>query len=89
MRSVQLAIPDIATGELQYWFNRYEKEAKPDDEDEIVLAATTGSTRGFLTRADFIRMAAWKSARPRKHHEKNDGAAVREITKSAFASTSD
>jgi hypothetical protein len=41
--------------------------------------------QGYYTRAQLVRTCRWKSARPRRHVEKNADSFVREVTRTALA----
>src|SRR5439155_17403220 len=45
--------------------------------------------QGFLTKSLFVRLACWKSRRPKAKYESNDEATIRAATARAFKATDD
>jgi len=43
----------------------------------------------YLMRANLIKLACWKSNRPRRYYESNDDQAVREVTRFSFGTPSE
>jgi hypothetical protein len=64
------------------WALRY----GPDDDDrEAFRVGEAAKAAGFLTRADFIALAAWKTPRSKTLCQKNSEAYVRQVTASALS----
>jgi len=55
----------------------------PDD-PEIEPRALRARKRGFLTKADFLRLARWKTPRSRRRVERNAESFVRAVTRTAL-----
>lgn len=73
--------------EISHWSERYEYPGEP----ELVAGPVTSSrSRGYLTKADFLQIARWKTPRSQARCTKNDPKFVEEVTRLALApSTSD
>lgn len=73
--------------EIGRWAERYEYPGEP----ELIAGPVTSSrTRGYLTKADFLEIARWKTPRSRARCMKNGPEFVEEVTRLALAaSTSD
>ncbi|MGE5277768.1 MAG: hypothetical protein ACM3SU_12290 [Acidobacteriota bacterium] len=56
----------------------------PDDAGIERLAARA-RRRGCITKADFLRLAAWKTSRSRRRVERNTESFVRAVTRTAMA----
>lgn len=67
--------------EIPRWAAAY---TYPLGDTEPIAIGLNAKATGFLTRPEFLALARWKSARPSKHHEKNDEATVEEVTRFAF-----
>jgi hypothetical protein len=60
----------------------------PDGESDRRLTTVVGPaarSRGYLTRAEFLEVCAWKSPRSKPHCSRNSERAVRTVTRAAFA----
>jgi len=61
----------------------------PDNEDEkkqeIFVFMKDVRKRGYLSKKELIAILRWKSPRPLRHYELNDGKDIKEITRLAFA----
>lgn len=73
---LQFPISDIHRWAAEYTY--------PQGDELPVSIGMVAKARGFLTRSQFLELARWKSARPAKHHEKNDDETVEEVTRFAF-----
>lgn len=67
--------------EIPRWAEAY---TYPLGDTEPVEIGAAAKGQGYLTRPQFLALARWKSARPAKHHEKNDAATVEAVTRFAF-----
>lgn len=68
--------------EIPHWAAKY------DYDDEIPLAVgNRARERGYLDRADFLDLALWKSARPKKRCGGNTESYVHAVTAAALSST--
>lgn len=78
--------PRISTAEFIGWSTRF-----PGDPSEPALAALRPRVlaRGHLTRPEFLRLCEWKSPRSRPRCRENTAAAIRALTRAAFASPDD
>jgi hypothetical protein len=68
--------------EVRKWAALYDY---PGEAELIAGPVESGRTRGYLTRAEFLAVAEWKSARPRKRYQTNSSDRIEEITRIAFA----
>lgn len=68
--------------EIDRWAAAY---TYPLGDAEPISIGSTAKTQGFLTRAQFLALARWKSAMPSKHHQKNDEQTVEEVTRFSFS----
>ena len=55
----------------------------PDD-PEIERRARRARRQRYLTKADFLRLARWKTPRSRRRIERNEESFVREVTRTAL-----
>ncbi len=58
-------------------------------EDAIVQKLSHVKERGYLTKKEFLEIGMWKSARPKRHYEKNSSEEIKEITSKAFKAISE
>jgi hypothetical protein len=68
--------------DIQRWAADY---SYPEDDTRPIEIGNAARRAGFLTRAEFLIIARWKSRRPAKRHEQNDEDMVREVTRFAFS----
>jgi hypothetical protein len=65
----------------------------PDNEDEktqeIFVYMKEVRKRGYLSKKELIEILRWKSPRPLRHYELNDGKDIKEITRLSFATKND
>lgn len=73
--------------DLREWASRF-PEADADRRMVDRLRAAVRE-RGHLTRAEFLRLCAWKTPRSKPHCAKNSTHAIRTLTRAAFASSDD
>ena len=60
----------------------------PDDDDrEAFRVGAAAKAAGFLTRSDFLAIAAWKTRRTSARCRLNSEAYVRQVTASALSAT--
>lgn len=69
-------------GDIQPWAAKY---WYPEDDAVPIEVGHAACRAGFLTKAEFLIIARWKSRRPGKRHEHNDENMVREVTRFAFS----
>jgi hypothetical protein len=73
------------------WSARYDKDYSDSEDCQVEqrLKAWLAQQKEpkFLDREHFKDIAMWKSRRPKRHYEKNDGAFVRQVTEHAFGAT--
>ncbi len=67
--------------EIARWAAAY---TYPLGDSEPISIGAIAKSQGFLTRAQFLALARWKSARPSKHHQRNDEQTVEEVTRFSF-----
>ncbi len=68
--------------DLDYWAGQYNY---PKGDDEPTRIGEWAREKGYLTKAQFVALAAWKSERPRRRHERNSENVIREVTRFALA----
>jgi hypothetical protein len=69
-----------------YWAARY---SDSQSDDAVAEVAQRARERGYLTRADFLQIARWKSPRSKPASESNTEEYVREVTRIAFSTSSE
>ena len=69
---------------IERWAGRY---SYPGETELIGGAVARGRERGYLTKADFLEIARWKTPRSKSRCERNDPDFVEEVTKIALAPT--
>ncbi len=74
--------PRFKTSEIAKWAGLYDY---PGEADLISGPAAAARARGCLTLKEFLEIAEWKSARPRKHYRSNQAAFVEEVSRLAFS----
>ena len=79
-RKFRLRFPVSA---VERWAGRFADASDASLERDVAPAARR---QGYLTREQFLRIAAWKTARSRPRCERNTDAFVREVTGAALAS---
>jgi hypothetical protein len=79
MRRFRLRFPGAR---IQHWASRFSDSGEDDLESEI---APRIQRRGFLTRADFLRLCRWKTPRSRPHVERNPEGFIRAVTATALS----
>lgn len=70
---------------LEFWASRF-----PDSPGTLRIMneiAPRTRERGSLTKADFLTICEWNSARPRKLYRSNTEDFIREITRASFTTT--
>ena len=75
---------------IKEYAKRYDERNKGTD-DEIAAneIAEWFKTNRYLDKERFMRIALWKSRRPKRHYEDNDDATIREITEFSFGTKSE
>jgi len=68
--------------QITYWANRFPDTAGDDAPQRIGVRARS---RGFLTRADFLKLCSWKTPRSRPHVERNSEGFIRAASQTAFS----
>ena len=70
------------------WSARYDEDYLHSEYHPVEQSLKTwlAEQRGqkFLDKGRFLKLAAWKSPRAKRHHERNDSDFVREVTELAF-----
>ncbi len=74
--------PRFKRSEISKWAGLYDY---PGEVELIAGPVARSRSRGYLTREDFLDIAEWKSARPRKHYQANQPAFIEEFSRLAFA----
>lgn len=81
---------EIETLASEYCVAKTESEQKQlDEEREVMKLAKDAGQRGQLTRAEFVRIARWKSQRPLQRYQQNPDEQVEAVTQRAFALQND
>ena len=79
--------------QLQFPLNEVERWAAeytyPAGDTAVIEIGDAAKQQGYLNRPQFLAMAKWKSARPSRHHQRNDAATVEEVTRFAFGASSE
>ncbi len=68
---------------IEFWASRF-----PDSPDTLrIMREITPRTRskGYLSKADFLTICEWNSARPRALYRSNAEDFIREVTRTSFA----
>ena len=68
--------------EIRYWASRFSDSA---EDKAIRRIAPQMKARGYLTRPEFLTLCRWKSARSRRHVERNDTGFIRAATGTALS----
>jgi len=75
------------------WSARYDEDYLHSEYHPVEQSLKTwlAEQRGqkFLDKGRFLKLAAWKSPRAKRHYERNDGDFVREVTELAFQQSDD
>lgn len=87
--------PDVSGSAVKHQFKPRFKRSEiskfaalydyPGEAELIFGAVARSRSRGYLTRDDFLEIAEWKSARPRKHYQANQSSYIEEVSRLAFA----
>lgn len=72
--------------EISHWAAKY---SYPQGDVVPIEIGNKARKAGVLTREEFLQVARWKSARPSKHHKKNDEQMVQDVTRLAFSTSSE
>ncbi len=72
----------FAHSEIAHWAGRY---SYPGGDGDVIAVGERAKKVGYLTHADFLDLATWKSQRPTKHYLKNSVHDVEQVTRFAFA----
>lgn len=83
----------ITTGFVHEWAKEYDKqnENKPDGINERAIRAYLARLPEpkYLDREHFLKLAEWKSPRPRERYELNNATVIEEVTKRAYRENDD
>jgi hypothetical protein len=73
--------------DVEEWAARYVGQNFQIEEVERSLQAIArlAKQRGYMTRGEFLKIAMWKSPRPKKWYEDNSYGRIKSATKAAFS----
>jgi hypothetical protein len=83
----KLEINKEFVGKNSAWYDEYWRPKYARDEERLKAWLAEQSEPKCLDKEHFKDIAMWKSRRPKRHYEKNDGAFVRQVTEHAFGAT--
>jgi hypothetical protein len=62
--------------------HKYDERNRGTDDEAVEQEITEWfATHRYLNKEKFMRIALWKSKRPKKHYERNDDAIIKEVTR--------